>query len=100
MSPLKPHRTRSEWIPIGTLAPRTIAVTGGRIAYIEVSPNDAPARLTVRVVDESGAVDCIFLGRRLVAGLEPGVVVGIEGRVAPDDDVPVIFNPRYELVLP
>jgi hypothetical protein len=73
--------------------------TGGRISYVEVSPHDAPARLTLRVVDDSGAIDCIFLGRRLIAGLEPGAMVGFEGRIAPGDDVPVMFNPRYELRL-
>jgi len=88
-----------EWIAIGSVKPRAIQTTGGRISYIEVSPHDAPARLTVRVVDPSGAIDCIFLGRRLIAGLEPGATVGVEGRVARGDDVPVIFNPRYELRL-
>jgi hypothetical protein len=89
-----------EWTAIGKVKPRAVETTGGRIAYIEVSPRDAPARLTVRVVDPSGAIDCIFIGRRLIAGLEPGAIVGIEGRIAAGDDVPVIFNPRYELRLP
>ncbi len=71
--------------------------TGGRIAYVEVSPRDAPARLTVRLVDSTGSVDLVFLGRRVVAGLEPGAIVFVEGRVAAGADVPVIFNPRYEL---
>lgn len=88
-----------EWTAIGNVKPRAIQTTGGRISYIEVSPHDAPARLTMRVVDPSGAIDCIFLGRRLIAGLEPGAMVGVEGRVARGDDVPVIFNPRYELRL-
>ena len=90
---------RKEWTPIGEVKTRAVETTGGRILYIEVSPRDAPARLTMRVVDPSGAIDCVFLGRRLIAGLEPGATVGIEGRVAPGDDVQVIFNPRYELRL-
>ena len=90
---------QTAWTPIGDVKTRAIEKTGGRISYIVVSPNDAPARLTLRVVDSSGAIDCVFLGRRLIAGLEPGATVGIEGRVAPGDDVQVIFNPRYELRL-
>lgn len=89
--------SRSKWTPLGEVRTRAIATTGGRISYVEVSPHDSPARLTLRVVDSSGAIDCVFLGRRLIAGLEPGAMVGIEGRVAPGSDVPVIFNPRYEL---
>ncbi|NYI41267.1 OB-fold nucleic acid binding domain-containing protein [Demequina lutea] len=91
--------TRKAWTPIGQVKTRAVETTGGRISYIEVSPHDAPARLTMRVVDPSGAIDCIFLGRRLIAGLEPGATVGVEGRVAPGDDVQVMFNPRYELRL-
>jgi hypothetical protein len=90
---------RKAWTPIGEVKSRAVETTGGRILYIEVSPHDAPARLTMRVEDSTGAIDCIFLGRRLIAGLEPGATVGIEGRIAPGDDVPVIFNPRYELRL-
>lgn len=87
------------WTPVGRVRPRAIETTGGRISYVEVSPLDAPARLTMRVVDSSGAIDCVFLGRRLVAGIEPGAVVEVHGRVSLSDDVPVIFNPRYELRL-
>ena len=89
-------RTRG-WTPLGDLTVRALEHTGGRIAHIEISPHDAPARLVVRLVDATGAVDLVFLGRRMVAGLEPGVVVSVEGRVAASDDVPVIFNPRYQL---
>ena len=90
---------RNGWTPIGEIKTRAIETTGGRISYVEVSPRDLPARLTVRVVDASGAIDCVFLGRRLIAGLEPGATIGIEGRVAPGDDVQKMFNPRYELRL-
>lgn len=82
---------------LAALQPRRVVSAKGRIRYIEVSPHDAPARLTVRVADEEGAVDCVFLGRRVIAGLEPGAIVRVEGRVAEGDAVPVIFNPRYEL---
>ncbi|WP_291379701.1 DNA-binding protein [Demequina sp.] len=88
------------WTPVGDVTVRSLERTGGRIAYVEVSPHDAPARLTARVVDPTGAIDLVFLGRRYVAGLEPGATVGIEGRVAASDDVPRIFNPRYELCQP
>ncbi|NTV40485.1 MAG: OB-fold nucleic acid binding domain-containing protein [Demequinaceae bacterium] len=99
MNVLNAAPPRREWTPIGEVKTRAIETTGGRIAYIVVSPRDAPARLTVRVIDASGAIDCVFLGRRLIAGLEPGATVGIEGRVAPGEDVKVMFNPRYELRL-
>lgn len=85
------------WTPLGAVTPRSMGYTGGRVAYVEVTPHDAPARLTVRLMDSTGSLDLVFLGRRVVTGLEPGATVRVEGRVAAGADVPVIFNPRYEL---
>lgn len=82
---------------VGAVRLRAVERARGRIAYIEVSPHDAPATLTVRVEDATGAIDCVFLGRRLIAGLEPGATVCVEGRVAEGNGVPRIYNPRYEL---
>jgi hypothetical protein len=97
MSVIVDIATARGWTPLGEITPRLLERTGGRIAYVEVSPHDAPARLVVRLVDPTGSVDLVFLGRRVIAGLEPGVIVCVEGRVAAGDDVPKIFNPRYEL---
>lgn len=83
--------------PLGSVRARELVAARGRIRYVEVSPQDRPAKLVVRVADGTGAIDCVFLGRRFIAGLEPGVWVCVQGRVAKGDDVPVLFNPRYEL---
>lgn len=85
------------WTPLGVVEPRSLDHVGGRVTYVEVSPRDAPARLVVRIQDPSGAMDLVFLGRRVIAGLEPGTIVCAAGRVAGSDDVPVMYNPRYEL---
>lgn len=83
--------------PLGRARLRSVVSARGRIQYIEVSAGDRPASLTVRMADATGTLDCVFMGRRFIAGLEPGVTLCVEGRVAEGDDVPVIFNPRYEL---
>ncbi len=67
--------TARGWTPLGDVVPRTMDHVGGRVAYVEVSPHDAPARLVVRIQDPSGALDLVFLGRRMVAGLQPGSIV-------------------------
>lgn len=84
--------------PAGDLEMRKVARVCGRVHYVEVSPADRPATLVVRLVDDSGAVDCVFLGRRRIPGIEPGSVLHIEGRVCAGEDVAVIYNPRYELL--
>lgn len=85
--------------PIAEVEERHVAVVRGRVQYVEVSSADAPARLLVRLADATGQLDCIFVGRRVIAGIEPGVALCVEGRIAAGD-VPVIFNPRYELCAP
>jgi hypothetical protein len=84
--------------PAGALQPRTIARVRGRVHHVEVSPADRPATFVARLVDDSGALDCVFMGRRGIAGIEPGAMLEVEGRITASEDVPVIYNPRYELL--
>ena len=83
--------------PAGALDMRQIARVQGRIIYIEVSPADRPPTLIVRLADDTGVLDCVFMGRRAIAGIEPGVLLEVQGRVAAGADAPVMFNPRYEM---
>ena len=39
----------------------------------------------------------VWLGRRRIAGVEPGAALRVEGRMSTQDGVRVIYNPRYEL---
>ena len=44
-----------------------------------------------------GSVTVVWLGRRRIAGVEPGVALRVQGRMSTQDGVRVIYNPRYEL---
>lgn len=77
---------------------RTYARVTGRIVWVEVEPSDAAPRLTARVEDASGRLDAVFMGRRIIPGIEPGRTVILEGRVSEAQSTLVIYNPRYELV--
>lgn len=97
MNVLTDIATARGWTPLGEVVPRSLDRVGGRVAYVEVTPHDTAARLVVRIQDPTGAMDLIFLGRRMVPGLEPGVILCAAGRIVDSDDVPVMYNPRYEL---
>ena len=45
-------------------------------------------------------VTLVWLGRRHIAGIEPGRHLTARGRVAVRDDRKVIYNPYYELESP
>jgi hypothetical protein len=42
-------------------------------------------------------ITLVWLGRRRIAGIEPGRQVKVEGRIGVQDKARVMFNPRYEL---
>lgn len=60
------------------------------------SSRGAPA-LEAELYDGSDVIDLIWLGRRKIAGIEPGRLVLAEGLVSIQDGRKVMFNPRYEL---
>ena len=39
----------------------------------------------------------VWLGRRRIAGIEPGRSIEVEGRIGAHDGDRVMYNPRYEL---
>jgi hypothetical protein len=55
--------------------------------------------LVAELYDGSGSVSVIWLGRRQIAGVEPGRRIRVHGLVSEaGSGNRVIFNPRYELV--
>jgi hypothetical protein len=54
--------------------------------------------LVAELYDGTGTLAVIWLGRRQIAGVEPGRRLRVEGMVTEQDGRPVLFNPRYELV--
>ncbi|WP_084037845.1 OB-fold nucleic acid binding domain-containing protein [Demequina sp. NBRC 110053] len=82
---------------ISDVSVREIATVEGRIVSITVEPRDAAPQLTARIDDGTGRIDAVFLGRRSIAGIEPGARVSVEGRVCAAEPTLRVFNPRFEL---
>ena len=83
---------------IADAAVRQHVTVAGKIISVTVNPKNAPPALTARVEDSSGSIDAVFVGRRGIAGIEPGRAVTVTGRVYDDGHGPCIFNPSYELL--
>ena len=43
-------------------------------------------------------VTLVWLGRRRIAGIDPGRSMRVRGRVGRQDGVRIVYNPRYELM--
>ncbi|GIG54682.1 OB-fold nucleic acid binding domain-containing protein [Demequina activiva] len=83
--------------PIRELNAREMATVEGRVVAITVEPHDAAPRLTARIDDGTGRIDAVFMGRRSIAGIEPGARVSVAGRVCEADAALRLFNPRFEI---
>ncbi|GGL75586.1 hypothetical protein [Glutamicibacter protophormiae] len=80
----------------------------GYIQSVSYSAPDAAPLLTAVVVDRLGSgaprrgtaphVRLRFMGQKNVPGIKPGVKVRYAGMVAPVDQIPTIYNPRYVIV--
>lgn len=76
-----------------------VSVTG-RLRTVVYTPRTNLPTLEADLYDGSDVVTLVWLGRRHIAGIEPGRVLTARGRVAVRDDRKVIYNPYYELEAP
>jgi hypothetical protein len=69
----------------------------GTLRTVTLRPRAGVPTLEAELFDGSAALDVVWLGRRAIAGIEPGRKVIAWGRVAMNRGRPVLFNPKYEL---
>jgi hypothetical protein len=74
-----------------------VATVSGRLRTVVYTPRTNHPTLEADLFDGSGTVTLVWLGRRRIAGIEPGRELTVRGRVATRNDRPVIYNPYYEL---
>ncbi|WP_392542279.1 OB-fold nucleic acid binding domain-containing protein [Oryzobacter telluris] len=80
------------------LAPRHAACVCGTVRTVTLPPRRSVPALVAEVWDGKGSVNLVWIGRRSIAGIEPGTFLRARGRVAEVRGVPTIFNPAYEIV--
>ncbi|WP_199443220.1 OB-fold nucleic acid binding domain-containing protein [Umezawaea beigongshangensis] len=69
----------------------------GRVRSVEMCPRDAAATLEAELYDGTEGITLVWLGRRRIAGIEPGRTIKARGRMAVRDGHKVLYNPYYEL---
>ncbi len=74
-----------------------VVTVGGRLKSVVYTPRETVPTLEAELFDGSGSVTLVWLGRRRIAGIEPGRTVTARGRFAAFDGKRVIYNPWYEL---
>ncbi|WP_139978410.1 OB-fold nucleic acid binding domain-containing protein [Nocardioides litoris] len=69
----------------------------GTVRTITVRPRGGVPALEAELYDGSGVLTIVWLGRRRIAGIDPGRSLQVQGRIGVHDGARVIYNPRYEL---
>lgn len=90
--------TRHDTVPIGELRWRTVARIRGKVSSMRVQPWADVASLECVVVDPTGGVLLVFLGRRQVPGVELGRALEAKGMVGESRGYLAILNPEIELL--
>ncbi|MFC4063133.1 OB-fold nucleic acid binding domain-containing protein [Planomonospora corallina] len=83
--------------PIVACAGRRRFLVTGTLRTVTLRPRGGAPALEAELYDGSDVIDLIWLGRRKIAGIEPGRMLTAEGLVSVQDGRKVMFNPRYEL---
>ena len=64
---------------------------------VTLRPRGGAPALEAELYDGSASVELVWLGRRRIAGIEPGRQLLASGRITLQDGRRTIFNPDYEL---
>ena len=77
---------------------RSRAKVAGRVRSLRVQPWAGVPTLEGTLVDDTGGISVVFLGRRHVAGIRPGTRMVVEGMVGDHAGRLAILNPDYRLL--
>ncbi|NHN56899.1 OB-fold nucleic acid binding domain-containing protein [Calidifontibacter sp. DB0510] len=85
-------------VPADQLIDRQLCQCTGTVRSLSLRPRagEAPA-LVVDLDDGHRTLTVIWLGRRRIAGIHPGVMLTVRGRVSLRKGSPTMFNPSYEI---
>lgn len=70
----------------------------GTLRSVTLRPRGGVPALEAELYDGSGTLTVVWLGRRRIAGIDPGRAIEVSGRVGSQDDARVLYNPKYELL--
>jgi hypothetical protein len=95
---LQRDAVKSGCVPASHARPGEFVSVTGRLRTVVYNPRTNLPTLEADLYDGSDLVRLIWLGRRHIAGIEPGRGITVRGRIAVRDGRKVVYNPHYELL--
>lgn len=84
--------------PIAECAERDRVRVVGTVESLTVAPRAGSPALEAELYDGTDRLVVVWLGRRKVAGVAPGRLLAVSGRIARQHGRTTMFNPEYELL--
>lgn len=97
---LQRDAAESGCVPAAEVRRGQLVTVTGRLRTVVYNPRATLPTLEADLYDGSDMVRLVWLGRRRIAGIEPGRGIRVTGRIALRDTRKVIYNPYYELEAP
>jgi hypothetical protein len=94
---LKQDTAKEGCCPIAEAGDRQRVELRGSLRTVTLRPRGGVPALEAELYDGSAVITLVWLGRRRIAGIEPGRAIKVTGRVGVQNKMRVMFNPRYEL---
>jgi hypothetical protein len=94
---LRSDTERAGCCAIADAADREYVELQGNLRTVTLRPRGGVPALEAELYDGSGVITIVWLGRRRIAGVEPGCSVRVSGRIGRQDSARIMYNPRYEL---
>ena len=70
----------------------------GKIRSIVFRPEKAVPALEAEIFDGTGFIVVIWLGRRRIQGIKPGVSISVSGRLVDVEGRLTMYNPKYSII--
>jgi len=83
--------------PVAEAQDRQRVTLQGVLRTVTLRPRGGVPALEAELYDGTAVLTVIWLGRRRIAGIEPGRQIQVMGRIGTQYGHRVMFNPRYEL---
>lgn len=94
---LRQSYTVEQSVCIADAPEREPVVVSGVLRTVTLRPRGGVPALEAELDDGSGVITVVWLGRRRITGVDPGRSMTVAGCIGRQGDVPIMFNPRYEL---
>ena len=85
-------------VHIGEAPQRTRVTVCGEVRSVTLRPREETPALDVEVWDGTESLHLVWLGRRRIAGIVPGIKVRATGRITTQRKLRVMYNPAYEII--